>query len=137
MTQTRAVSLFCRLAANRKTSLPIRPSEMLLLSYICSSNIHVTPVMAAANFYVTKANITALAKLLVKDGYIEKVPSDTDRRSYYLTPTPKAYELIKEHEHDPESIEQFLKSKMGKDFDALVGLLDTANAILIADMKAK
>lgn len=128
------IPLFCRLTANRKTSLPIRPSEMLLLTYICNSDVSITPVVAAAHFYVTKANITALSKLLVKNGYIDKVPLETDHRSYYLMPTPKAYELIEEHKRDRDSTEHLLKVKMGKDFDVMIALLKKANAMLIADM---
>lgn len=130
-----AVSLFCRLHINNKKDLPIRSSEMGLLILITKSEVPVTPVMAADFFKVKKPMITTMLNSLLKQKYIEKVPSATDKRSFTLNPTKKAIALVEKAYQEYFSMMRLLQTKMGKDYETMIKLIEKANEIILEDKK--
>ncbi len=128
------VSMFCRLNINIKKDLPIRSSEMGLLILIHKSDESVTPVMAADFFKVRKPMITTMVSNLIKNGYIEKILSLDDKRSYSLKLTEKARELVNDTYSEYMKTMELLRQKLGAtDFDKLVALLKKSNSILLEE----
>ena len=128
------VSMFCRLNINTKKDLPIRSSEMGLLILICKSDKPVNPVMAADFFKVKKPMITAMVSNLLKQSYIEKIPSLEDKRSFSLNPTQKARQLVDDTYSEYMKTMELLRQKLGiKDFCKLVKLLEKSNSILLEE----
>ena len=128
------VSMFCRLNINIKKELPIRSSEMGLLILVCKSEKTVTPVMAADFFKVKKPMITAMVSSLQKHGYIEKVPSLEDKRSFSLNPTENARRLVDDTFTEYIKTMELLRQKLGtKDFNNLIKLLENANTVLLEE----
>jgi len=130
------VSMFCRLNINIKKDLPIRSSEMGLLILICKNDIPVTPVMAADFFKVKKPMITTMVSALLKHGYIEKIPSPDDKRSFSLNPTEKTRQLVDDTYSEYMKTMELLRHKLGAiDFGKLVILLEKSNSILLEEKK--
>ena len=128
------VSMFCRLNINIKKDLPIRSSEMGLLILIYKSDIPVTPVMAADFFKVKKPMITTMVSNLLKQGYIEKIPSLVDKRSFSLNPTEKTRQLVDVTYSEYMKSMELLRHKLGLiDFGKLVTLLEKSNFILLEE----
>ena len=126
------VSMFCRLNINMKKDLPIRSSEMGLLILTCKSEKPVTPLMAADFFKVKKPMITTMVSSLLKHGYIEKLPSTEDRRSFSLNPTEKARQLVDDTYTEYIKTMELLLEKLGSaDFDRLISLLEKANTAFL------
>ena len=131
-----AVSMFCRLNINIKKNLPIRSSEMGLLILICKNDIPVTPVMASDFFKVKKPMITTMVSALLKHGYIEKIPSPDDKRSFSLKPTEKTRQLVDDTYSEYMKTMELLRHKLGAiDFGKLVILLEKSNSILLEEKK--
>lgn len=128
------VSMFCRLNINMKKDLPVRSSEMGLLILIYKSDLPVTPVMAADFFKVKKPMITTMVSNLFKHGYIEKMPSLEDKRSYSLSPTEKTRKLVEDTFSEYLKTMEQLRHKLGAiDFAELIALLEKSNSILLED----
>lgn len=128
------VSMFCRLNINTKKDLPIRSSEMGLLILICKSENPVTPVKAADFFKVKKPMITAMVSSLQKHGYIEKVPSLEDKRSFSLNPTKIGRKMVDDTYIEYIKTMELLRQELGiKDFDNLITLLEKANNVLLGE----
>ena len=126
------VSMFCRLNINMKKDLPIRSSDMGLLILICKSDRPITPVIAADFFKVKKPMITTMVSNLLKQGYIEKIPSLEDKRSFSLKPTEKAKELVEDTYSEYMKTMELLRNKLGVvGFRRLVKLLEKCNYILV------
>lgn len=126
------IALFCRLHMNAKKNIPIRSSEMGLLIYLSRQKEAVTPLEAAEFLKVSKPMITKTVNRLEKFGYIEKLPSEKDKRSVTLTPTEKAEELVNSTQTDYYKHLLRLQEKMGETtFNELVALLKKANGILL------
>ena len=128
------VSMFCRLNINIKKDLPIRSSEMGFLILICKSDQLITPVLAANFFKVKKPMITTMASSLIKQGYIERISSLDDKRSFFLNPTEKARQLVKDTYSEYIKTMELLIHKLGyTDFCKLVTLLEKSNFILLEE----
>lgn len=128
-----AISLFCRLNINTKRQLPIRSSEMGLLMYVCKSDVPVTSVMAAYFFKVKKPMIAAMVSSLISKGYLEKAPSETDKRSFTLVATSKANALVEETYSEYLKAMELLKTKLGGKYETLITLLARANSIILEE----
>ena len=129
-----AISLFCRINMNAKRELPIRASEMGMLILIVKSGISQTPIKIAEFFKVSKPMVTAMAASLLKKGYLLKTPSEEDKRSFTLSPTAKAIELVEQTYSEYYKTVEMLKVKMGeKEYDKLIELLVRANNILLEE----
>lgn len=128
------ISLFCRLNMNVKKDLPIRPSEMGLLILVATSQRPISPVDAAAYFNISKPMVTVMVRALTKEGYVQKQQSEHDKRSYFLLPTPKGRALAEETFDEYNlSVNALEKGLATDEFEALMGLLDKANHILMEE----
>lgn len=125
------VGMFCRLNMNTKRELPIRTSEMGVLIFITKNNESVTPLEISNFFGISKPSVSAIIKSLVKEGYLEKRPSKTDGRSYYLYITKKGKALVNKTFNEYIKIIQLLDEKMkSEDFKEMIRLIDKANGII-------
>jgi DNA-binding MarR family transcriptional regulator len=128
------ISLFCRINMNTKRELPIRPSEMGLLIFLVKEPGEHTPLQAAAFFKVTKPMVTTMIHSLERKEYISKVPSPTDKRSFVLKPSDKAYKLVNQTMDEYIKNMQLLKDGLGKqEFTRFIELLTKANNILLEE----
>lgn len=131
---SKQISLFCRLNLNTKQELPIRSSEMGMLIYLVKTEEEKTPNAAAKFFNVTKSMATNMATSLLNNGYIEKIQSEADKRSFLLIPTDKAIRLVEDTYEEYFRTMSLLESKMGEEkFDEFIRLLETANEILLEE----
>lgn len=129
-----AISLFCRININAKKELPIRSSEMGLLIFLVKEQCEHTPMMISKFFKVTKPMVTAMVHSLTKKGYVTKIPSPTDKRSFTLKPTEKAILLVNEAIGEYYKNMQLLIVKLGSsNFEHLTELLNMANQILLEE----
>lgn len=128
------ISLFCRLNLNAKRQLPIRSSEMGMLIYLCKTQGEKTPMSIAHFFGVSKAMATNMVTAMLKQGYIEKNTSATDRRSSSICPTEKAELLVSNTYEEYYKTIILLQKRMGaKNFNAMLSLLQQANHILLEE----
>jgi len=132
------IGLFIRLNIHSKRNLPVRSSEMGLLIFVVENVVKngasVTPAMAAEFFKVKKPMITAIVSSLTKQGYIIKIPSKEDKRSYTLTPTEKAIEIVEHAFFEYCKTLKSLRLRLGgDDFYTLIALIGKANAILLKE----
>lgn len=131
---SKQISLFCRLNLNTKQELPIRSSEMGMLIYLVKTEEEKTPNAVAKFFNVTKSMATNMATSLLNNGYIEKIQSEADKRSFLLIPTDKAIRLVEDTYEEYFRTMSLLESKMGEQkFDEFIRLLETANEILLEE----
>ena len=76
--------------------------------------------------------VTAMVHSLEKGGYLCKIPSQTDGRSYDLHPSNKARDLVEQTYEAYLHTIGLLHDKLGEsDYEALIALLNRANAILL------
>lgn len=128
------LSIFSKNYMELKSELPIRPSQMGVLNIITDTEGPHTPVMLAEKLRVSKPMITAYIAALESKGYITKVPSEQDKRAYYILPTDKALELVKFAKADLYGNLTCLAKGLGQDdFDTLVALAEKANGIMEAN----
>ncbi len=126
-----AVSRFCRIHMNTKRDIPIRSSEMGVLIYIEKSGMQVTPLMISNFFGISKPSVTDMITVLLKKNYLSKTVSPTDRRSYFISVTPKGHELVESTYNEYFRSMELLEEKMGcQEFEMLIQLLQKANKIL-------
>ena len=125
------IAMFCRLQMYVKKELPIRSSEMGVLIYIHKQDGDVTPLMISNFFQIAKPSVTAMISELIKKGYLIKVPSITDRRSYTVSITSEGQELVQSTRYEYYKTIEVLKEKMGQEnFEAFLKLIQNANEIL-------
>ena len=125
------ISLFSRQLMHMKKELPIRSSEMGVLIYIQKQNEGVTPLMISSFFQIAKPSVTSMVNELIGKGYLDKVPSETDRRSYTVIITGKGRELVAATHSEYFRGIEMLRTKMGdKDFESFVNLIRKANTAL-------
>ena len=125
------IGMFCRLKMNIKHDMPVRSSEMGVLIYIQKQQEDVTPSMISDFFKIAKPSVTSLVSSLVKKGYLDKIMSDTDKRSYALRMTRKGNELLDSTFSEYYSTINELSERMGKEaFDQFIRLMKIANDIM-------
>lgn len=130
------ISLFCRTNMNTKRELPIRASEMGLLIFLVKREAPPTPLEVAHFFQISKPMVTAMIRALENKGFLLKIPSQIDGRSFALSPTQKAKLIVEETYEEYHKNIELLHREMGDgEFEALIGLLDKANAILKENRK--
>ena len=128
------LSIFSKNYMELKSGLPIRPSEMGVLNIITGTEGPHTPVVLGEKLKVSKPMITAHIAALENKGYITKVPSEQDKRAYYILPTDKALELVEFAKADLYGKLACLAKGLGQDgFDTLVALAEKANGIMEAN----
>ena len=125
------IGMFCRLKMNIKHDMPVRSSEMGVLIYIQKQQEDVTPSMISDFFKIAKPSVTSIVSSLVKKGYLDKIMSDTDKRSYALRMTRKGNELLDSTFSEYYSTINELSERMGKEaFDQFIRLMQMANDIM-------
>lgn len=125
------ISLFSRQLMHMRKELPIRSSEMGALIFVHKQNEGVTPLMISSFFRIAKPSVTTMVNELIRKGYLMKVPSETDRRSYTVCMTSKGRELVAATHSEYFRGIEMLRRKMGdKDFEAFINLIRKANSIL-------
>jgi DNA-binding MarR family transcriptional regulator len=63
----------------------------------------------------TKPSVTAIVDKLIRKGYVEKVQSEKDRRTYHIVPTKKAAEFSKLHENTHRQMAQIFIQNLSSD----------------------
>jgi len=125
------IGLFCRLQMNGRRNLPIRASEMGLLIYVSRENEPVTPLALSQFFKITKPSVTTMVSALVTGGYLEKLPSVEDKRSYSVKLTEKGAQLVRETFDVYYTELTQIRSGLGEaDFLTFMKLLGRVNGIL-------
>lgn len=110
-----------------KRGLPIRPSEIGMLSIITGNEEAFTPLMLAERMGVSKPMIAAHLQTLLEKGYVYKETCEDDRRSFFVRPTEEGIALIEELTERRINYVKEIEKKLGeKDFDTLVSLLAKA-----------
>ena len=123
-------SKFGRDYAELKKDLPVRPSEMGVLTIITQRDGLFTPLMIAELLGVSKPMIAAHLSVLEEKGYIYKDSSSGDKRSFYVMPTDKAKELVREAEEKLNAHLKRIEANLGKDkFALLIELLGEAQTV--------
>lgn len=124
-------SKFGRDYAELKKDLPVRPSEMGVLNIITQRDGLFTPLMIAELLGVSKPMIAAHLSVLEEKGYIYKDSSSGDKRSFYVMPTDKAKELVREAEEKLNAHLKRIEANLGKDkFALLIELLGEAQTVI-------
>lgn len=124
-------SKFSRDYIGIKKDLPIRPSEMGVLSIITRREGNFTPLMLAEMIGVSKPMIAAHIQVLLKKEYIYKEASFGDKRSFYVRPTEKGKTLAGEFEkRQTEYLKKIEENLGGKKFAELTQLLSKAQIVL-------
>ena len=124
-------SLFSRDYMELKNDLPIRPSEMGVLNIISKDDKRYTPLMVAEFLKVSKPMIASHISVLEQKGYITKDFSSDDKRSFYIIPTEKAKELVKNEEKKLRSKLKKIEETIGiNKFEMLVNTLKEVNEVL-------
>ena len=124
-------SLFSRDYMELKKDLPIRPSEMGVLNIISKDEKRYTPLMVAELLKVSKPMIANHISVLEQKGYITKDFSSDDKRSFYIIPTKKAKELVKNEEQKLRSKLEDIEKAIGIDkFEMLVSTITEVNEVL-------
>lgn len=125
------IGLFCRLNMKLKRDLPIRASEMGVLIYISKLNADVTPLMISRFFKITKPSVTSMLNTLLRISYLEKIPSEFDKRSYLLRITKKGENLVESTFNEYHKSIEVMIDKMGLDtFNRFIETLKNVNEIL-------
>lgn len=125
------IGIFCRLNMNIRKDIPIRSSEMGVLIYIYKQGEITTPIMISQFFKIKKPSVTSQVNSLIKQGFVEKIPSLTDKRSYYLKVTHKGTLLVNSTFEDYFKLVKVIKGKMGtEDFNQFIQYIKQANLIL-------
>lgn len=118
-------SKFSRSYMDLKKDLPIRPSEMAVINIITQRSGKYTPLIIAELLGVSKPMIAAHIRVLLKNGYIYKEPSQEDKRSFYVLPTKKAVILANKFNAKQTEYLKRVESSLGEaDFDELVRLIN-------------
>lgn len=125
------MGMFCRLKMNTKHDLPIRSSEMGALIFVQKQEGEVTPSMISDFFKIAKPSVTSMVSSLVRKGYLDKMHSETDKRSYTLRMTQKGNELLDSAFTEYYRAINELSERMGKEaFDEFIRLMQMANDIM-------
>ena len=78
----------------------------------------------AQKLEVTKPSVTAIVEKLIQKGFVKKVQSQGDRRTYHIIPTAKAAEFSQLHEKTHQQMAQlFTQSLNEPELQQLAGLL--------------
>ena len=104
---------------------------MGVLNIISKDDKMYTPLMVAALLDVSKPMIANHISVLEQNGYITKDFSSDDKRSFYIIPTEKAKELVKNEEKKLHSKLKRIEKTIGKDkFEMLINTLKEVNEVL-------
>ncbi|MBR2482721.1 MAG: winged helix-turn-helix transcriptional regulator [Alphaproteobacteria bacterium] len=116
---------FCRMYEEIGANFPIRNSEMNVMKIICSTVGPHTPVLLADMLGVSKPMVTTLINSLISQGFVAKIPSPEDGRSFYVMPTKRGRALFDKFRAERDDFLSQIKSRLGRaDFDVLIDLIE-------------
>lgn len=125
------IALFCRLNMQVKRKLPIRSSEMGLLIYVDGKNNGAKPLEISNFFQLAKPTVAIMINELISKGYLFKVPSQEDKRSYHVKVSKQGSNLISRTKTDYYKTIEVLRDKMSEDtFNQFIDLIMKANEII-------
>jgi DNA-binding MarR family transcriptional regulator len=81
-------------------------SEALVVLQIIFAGGRLRMADLADTLVVTRGGVTKIVDRLVDAGYLERVPSEDDRRVVFAEVTPAAFEFIKQHQPVFEAVAQ-------------------------------
>ena len=74
----------------------LKPAQWTALRYFANANDSRRTVSAFADFHATtRGAASQMVEVLVKKGYLERVPVPGDRRTVRIEPTPAALDILK------------------------------------------
>lgn len=118
---------FCRMYSKIGAGLSIRNSEMNVLRIVCTKAGPHTPVQLSDMLGVSKPMVTMLINSLISQGFVAKVPSPEDGRSFYVMPTKRGRALFDKAQMEIDGFLGQIKSRLGRaDFDNLIALIQRA-----------
>ena len=111
--------------------LPIRHSEMMLLMCLCHNlrpgRLGVQPSELGDLMDVTRPTITAMVNSLEKQGYVQRLNDDSDRRVVFVRPTKKGEQLVeKAREHFEDTMAEMVEYFGQEDSQELIRLISKA-----------
>ena len=116
---------FCRMYEEIGENFPTRNSEMNVMKIICSTVGPHTPVLLADMLGVSKPMVTTLINSLISQGFVAKIPSPEDGRSFYVMPTKRGRALFDKFRAERDDFLSQIKSRLGRaDFDVLIDLIE-------------
>lgn len=78
----------------------------------------------AQKLEVTKPSVTAIVEKLIQKGYVKKIQSEEDRRTFHILPTTKAAEFSELHQATHRQMAQLLTQNLNEtEIQQLAGLL--------------
>lgn len=92
---------------SRLAPLGINSSQHMYLLKVCSEP-GITQDSFLASFYVHPSNVVRMVTALEKKGFLTKVPSDQDKRTWCLFPTEKALSVMEQIQIVCRETEAFL-----------------------------
>ncbi|MGB4268514.1 MAG: MarR family winged helix-turn-helix transcriptional regulator [Spirochaetota bacterium] len=103
----------------------LTPLQIQILQYIngCSASKQITPSDIVKNLYISKATASVALKTLQKKGMIHKNMDNSDFRSYNLTLTKKAKNILIRIEQSKRDIMRFLENMSSNDKKATFTVL--------------
>ena len=122
---------FCRVYLKKIAEADVRPGDMMLLRILCCGAGACTPATLATQMGVSKPMVTARLAVLMRAGYVVRVPSPVDGRSVYVLPTKKCIELMKNNRVGP--LEKISKKMGQKKFERFLELVSVANSVLVGE----
>lgn len=127
----RIFSRFSKNYIDLKKSLQLPPREMEVLTIVTSRKGLYTPVMIADILDVSKSMVAAIISSLEKKEYVYKDFSTKDKRSFYVRPTEKAKQFIRQEDRRRNEYLEDLENQMGEEeFILLLRLLEEATNLL-------
>ena len=82
----------------------------------------------AQQLNLSKPSVTALVHKLIQKGYVHKIQSDEDRRTYHILPAPKAQEFTRMHQAFHQHLVEIFTQRLNK--TELQQLADLLNKVL-------
>ncbi|HOJ30115.1 MAG TPA: MarR family winged helix-turn-helix transcriptional regulator [Spirochaetota bacterium] len=103
----------------------LTPLQIQILQYIngCSATRNITPSDIVKNLYISKATASVALKTLQQKAMIRKNVDKHDSRSYYLTLTKKAENILTQIEQSKRDVIQFLENMSSNDKKAAFTVL--------------
>ena len=126
-----------RLSSKVREVLPsdITPEQLFILRYL-KRNAEVSSSELSDLLCVGKSTISSIINRMVNKGYVERIPSQEDRRVVYLSLTEEGQRQHDSVEHDIYNIIQPYINKIGKEraFE-YIAVLEHITEVLMMDIE--
>lgn len=125
--------------ADEKSSLPLTSVEMFSMEAISALD-RPTVAQFASAMHISAPNAAYRVASLLKKGYLRKVQSKKDLRTYHLEPTARYKKYVEKNEAHIEEVAEKARERFSKeDYDKLSEMLEIIDKELMpgADFIAK